>query len=869
MKNTLQQFIIAVALMSLFGLQPSVVIAQVTLDGSMGTSGQITGPDYDIGSEYGRQAGANLFHSFGQFDINAGETANFGVSPAIQNIISRVTGGQSWIDGTLRSTLSGTSDISGANLYLLNPAGVVFGPQAALDIGGSFHVSTADYLRMGEDERFYAIQYNDVLSSAPPSAFGFLDNDIGDISVEGRGEITEQEWQAHPSGLQVKEGRTVSLVGGNIEIRNGTVYQGVQTDAEGNPIYVQDTDDDGNLVYDEAGNPVFKQAYDEAGDLLYDEYGNPVFEKKMIRKTSGEISAPEGQINLASVASPGEAVLTESAPDVSSFETLGKITLSDNAVIKTSGEKSGDIFIRSGQFFADSFAVVEADTLGDENGGVTNIQADTVSLSNGGNIFSDSQGKGGGGSIVISGRDGVFAESVSVSDNSRIFADTTGEEPGSGDAGAVSIRATNLSLSEGGKISSETEGTGAGGDVTLQVGESLSVSGDSSRIYGGTKMDASDAGDGGNVLIEARDISFTDGGNILSESLGGGRGGNVTILAESVRFSSETEFSSKVHASTTSTEAYAGDAGNIFIKADDISFSDTGGITVSTHGPGNAGTIMLEAGRLDLDTGAEISSASNSEGQGGNAGEIGIRAEDSISLMNDSSVTTATSGGGHAGDIVLDTGRLDISSGAQISSASTSKHNGGDAGTVFIRASNIVRLSDNSEITTLAEDAGKGKITVVAGDRVYVWDSKITTSIKKGGNDAGDVNMNQEILVLNRSKVVANAWEGDGGNIRLIAEPFVQSWDSLVDASSEFGMDGTVYIESPEGDFASMVLMPANLLDATKWMKTPCASRSAEKTSRFVIKGRDAVPTAFDDWQPSPLTWFEDLDLDTEESPSK
>lgn len=827
MKNGLQQFIMAVALISVFSHQLSVVRAQVVLDGTMGTSGQITGPNYDIKSEYGRQAGTNLFHSFDQFDINRGEIANFGVSPAIQNIISRVTGGQSWIDGTLRSTLSGTSDISGANLYLLNPAGLMFGPNAALDIGGSFHAGTGDYLRMGETERFYAAQYNEVLSAAPPSAFGFLDSDPAPISVGG-GEVkmTEEDWENrqrdNPPGLRVRDGQTVSIIGGSIEIRN-TKYG----------IYTPE--------YDEDGNVVFKEEY-----KLNDEF-------------PAEMSAPEGEINLISVASPGETAFTESGPDVSSFETLGKITLSDRAVIKTSGEKSGDIFIRSGQFFADNLAVMEADTLGDENGGITDIRADTISLSNGSNIFSDTQGKGNGGSIEISGRDRDFAESVSVSGDSRIFADTTGTDPGSGDAGAVFIKTTNLSLSALGRISSETEGTGAGGDVTLQIAESLSVS-DSSRIYGGSKMDASDAGAGGNILVEAKDISFTEDGNILSESMGGGRGGNVTVLAESVRFSSEdADYPSRVYTSTFSTEAYAGDAGNIFIRADDISFNDNGGITASTHGPGNAGTITLETGRLSLDTDASVSSASESEGRGGNAGAIDIRAEDSVSMENGSSITTATSGGGDAGDIVLDTGYLDIRSGALISSASTSKHNGGDAGTVFIRADNLVRLSESSSITTLAEDAGKGRITVEAGDRIYVWDSEITTSIKKGGNDAGDVTMNQDILVLNRSKVVANAWEGRGGNIRLIAEPFAQSWGSLVDASSQFGIDGTVYIESPRGDFASMVLLPGKPLDASRWMKTPCAARSAEKISRFVIKGLDAVPTAFDDWQPSPMTWFDSL----------
>ncbi|MDM8525332.1 filamentous hemagglutinin N-terminal domain-containing protein [Desulfococcaceae bacterium HSG8] len=155
-------------------------------------------------------AGTNLFHSFQQFNIHSGESATFTGPDSVQNIISRVTGGDpSWIDGKLRS------EIPGADMYLLNPAGMMFGPGASLDLGGSFHVSTADYLGLENGERFYTMpQENEVMSVAAPTAFGFLNNEIGSISFEGRGEITEQEWKDNPSGLHVSEGKTISLIGG-------------------------------------------------------------------------------------------------------------------------------------------------------------------------------------------------------------------------------------------------------------------------------------------------------------------------------------------------------------------------------------------------------------------------------------------------------------------------------------------------------------------------------------------------------------------------------------------------------------------------------------------------------------------------------
>jgi filamentous hemagglutinin family protein len=178
-----------------------VAFAQVTLDGTLGPAGRLSGPNYQIPAEVGQQRGGNLFHSFGRFTIHSSESATFSGPNSVANIIGRVTGGEtSLIDGTLRST------IPNANLYLLNPAGVLFGENAHLDVQGSFHVSTADYLRLGESARFDARNPgNSLLSTAPPSAFGFLSEQPAQITVRG-------------SSLEVPVGKSLSLIGGDIEL---------------------------------------------------------------------------------------------------------------------------------------------------------------------------------------------------------------------------------------------------------------------------------------------------------------------------------------------------------------------------------------------------------------------------------------------------------------------------------------------------------------------------------------------------------------------------------------------------------------------------------------------------------------------------
>ena len=121
--------------------------AEVILDGSLGQAGSLSGPNFQIEQAFGQQRGNNLFQSFSQLNINNGERAHFTADASVDNIISRVTGGDpSHINGLLRAD---------ATLYFMNPAGVIFGPDSHIDIAGSLHLTTADYLRLGETDLFF------------------------------------------------------------------------------------------------------------------------------------------------------------------------------------------------------------------------------------------------------------------------------------------------------------------------------------------------------------------------------------------------------------------------------------------------------------------------------------------------------------------------------------------------------------------------------------------------------------------------------------------------------------------------------------------------------------------------------------------
>ncbi len=158
----------------LLTMKVPVVVAEVVTDGTVKGARAIALDEnltYQIAADDGRLVGTNLYHSFETFDINSGETANFLGSAAISDIIARVTGGSG-------STIAGTikSDIPEVNLWLFNPAGILFKEGASVDIGGSFHVATADFIGLKGGERFGVTTTKpSVLTIGKPETFGFVE----------------------------------------------------------------------------------------------------------------------------------------------------------------------------------------------------------------------------------------------------------------------------------------------------------------------------------------------------------------------------------------------------------------------------------------------------------------------------------------------------------------------------------------------------------------------------------------------------------------------------------------------------------------------------------------------------------------------
>ncbi len=558
----------------------SQAMAEVSLDGTMGTSGPLQGPDFQIKSEYGRQSGTNLFHSFDRFSLTSEQSATFSGPDSISHIISRVTGGElSNIDGVIGST------IPGADLFLLNPSGIFLGPNARLNLQGSFTAGTSNYLSFENGDRFYTTPIeSELLSSAAPSAFGFLPGDAAPIQMEGAGQVSIDQSDAFP-GLVVPEGESLSLIGGDIEITNGTY--------------------------------VIEETIDRFGQLR----------TGMVRPLGG-LSSPEGRINLVSVASQGEVSITDSGVDVGSVEAFGDVTLSDNARLDTSGSGSGDIYIRAGRFVA-SGAVIQSETRGDKDGGVIDIQADELIFTDGASIETSSFGSGNAGDIVMKvAGDVVLQGGDTTSGLTSILGNALGEEANAGNGGLISIDADNISIENGAFISSVSLGPGQGGDIRLSANDTFTIEGfgeeDFGRVNSGivasTFSREENAGSAGNVNINAPSITILNYGLVESVSYGMGRGGDMTLTGETIFLGKTVAEAGGGQISTGNWETSTdGAGGNINIKTHDLTILDGGAIRATASGPGAAGTIDIEAtgtirveGTSIIGGGSTIESASRS-----------------------------------------------------------------------------------------------------------------------------------------------------------------------------------------------------------------------------------------------------------------
>lgn len=800
--------IIGIAVTTPLFIAPEYAAAGVVLDGTLGRSGALTGPNYAITADLGKQHGGNLFHSFSQFNLVKNDIASFSGPASVTNIISRVTGGSaSSIDGTIRST------ISGANMYFINPNGIMFGPNATLDVSGSFHATTADYLKLGTDGRFDAsIPDQSLLTSAPPSAFGFASATPAPITVSD-------------SFLGVSEGNTISLIGGDIALTNA-VNNNTILYAPGGRMNLGSVGSAGELVLSSTGIDTSqfskmgtisisrtapkRYSYDlyagsETGGggsiyiageklvvdnawIVSDSWGNDVVNKNIvinsresIEMNNSAIIATETYSNSNGgsiyITSPSIA-LNSSSMNANTYSSgnAGDIKISANefvllsndgailsdALVNASGS-SGNIEIVAPTITLDSGVISSACrgiNLHGAGGSISLNVADSIKLLNTGTISTSTHGARDAGSISIN------TKSVEVQNEGWI----SSLSAGSGNAGTVSVHATEtVQVSSSGSIGSETYGSGDGGSVSI-VSNALTINDGiiSSSNWG--------SGTGGSVLITSKDLTINHGGMISSSSVAEFPSSDITGDAGSI--SIETSGAATISGTITAFTSSTGNAGNISINADNlmleravissgasgVSTGNAGSISVKSKnllrmsaskidatslGPGNAGGITVEADTLNIKEGSVISTAADVVS--GKSGSIHLTVA-GVTTISDSTVSSNTSGFGNAGTIAINTDLLRVLDTGQITSAAFGVGNGGN---ISITANGVVTVSGykqtdsgnmGSVISTETYGTGKaGNIDIIARNIELFDTGRISASAREGSSgEAGSINVKTE-----------------------------------------------------------------------------------------------------------------------------
>jgi large exoprotein involved in heme utilization and adhesion len=535
-------------------------------------------------------------------------------------------------------------------MYFLNPHGIMFGENAQLDVQGGFHASTADYLRLRDGGRFDARQPNNsILTVAPVEAFGFLTHTTAPLSVEG-------------SLLFVHPEKTLSLIGGDLAINQA------------------------------------------------------------------ELVAPYGRINLASVAGIGEVI-----PKYDDFivpALRGNITVQDSQ-ISTNGEGSGAIYIRGGQFVLVNSQIL-GETLGNEDGGVIDIQADNLKLQ--GVIGTNTKGSGNGGAIVIKVADTLIAS------HSLIIASSQSKEVNGGDTGNIEIKARRIALTDRTKIDSSTSGTGKGGSIIIKVADILAIL--ESSIVSNSLGKNIKAGNAGNINIKARQMMFKDNASLQNVTLGSGDGGSIVIEVDDILL-----FSGNSH--IVGNSLGKGKAGRIEINASQITIISSkilGGSVSTKTDAGNAGDIKIEARQIIIDK-TLIESTTSGVGQGGS---ITIKATDSLSIKNSSNINTnslSTDSTGNAGNIYIEATQMALKEGSQI----TNNTNGsGKGGTITIK------VSDNLIISGLDENEVRSGI------------GSSSTSRSANAGDAGQIDIHAKTVTLTKKAKIESMTQGHGNSGTII-----------------------------------------------------------------------------------------------------
>ena len=664
--------------------------AEIVPDGTANSLVVPNGSSFVI--EGGTAAGANLFHSFSEFSLPTGSEAFFKNAVSIENILTRVTGENiSKVDGLIRAN-------GNANLFLLNPNGIVFGQNARLDIGGSFLGTTANSIVFENGEQFSASDpvAPPLLTVNVPIGLQF-NGQAREIRVRGEGHrFTTDDPAFAPIvgennglGLQVKPGSTLALVGGDLLLEGATL-----------------TAAGGRIELGGVGVGFVRLT------------SLPSRDGHQWRFNYDEISF------FRDISLVRQAALDASGTGIGSMQIVGRqIMFSDGSIALLQNEGSqafGVLHTEASEsltltgttpdgMFTTGF---RQDTFGVGNAGNIEIMTGRLTILEGAQIFNQTHGEGNTGDTEIRATDSINLNGVSPF-NPRATSLIANASFGVGSAGDLAVSTRHLSLVGGAVLSTTTFGAGSAGNLLVNATEAVESIGLEPRINSTSVISATSFGVGnaGSVIINTSRAILRDGGQIASTARGSGNGGRVILNASELLEVSGTVLelnrSSEIDASATMVSELfqqifglppvpSGSPGDLEINTPLLSVKEGGLITVRNEGTGRAGNIQVNAETILLEAGGGIV-ASTRSGEGGN---IQLNLEDGLQLRNGSFISSEAGGTGNGGNVAIDT--------------------------------DTIALLDNSSITANAFEGNGGNISITTRGIFPSADSSVTASSRFG-----------------------------------------------------------------------------------------------------------------------------------------
>jgi filamentous hemagglutinin family protein len=778
----------------------------------------------------GEILGSNLFHSFEQFSVSTGGRVFFNNAANIQNIFTRITGrSPSTIDGIIQA--NGT-----ANLFLLNPNGIVFGRNASLNIGGSFFATTGDQITFVDGIQFSAVnpQSRSLLTISTPIGVQMGQN-AGAIINRSQASVSNAvNTSGLPVGLQVIPGEAIGLIGNGIFLENGNL-----TARSGRIELESVTKAQVSLNPFGSSYTLANTNINQLADIRLSDHSN-------IDASGEEVGsrASGGGIRLRGRTID---VIGESSIASSTYQGIGRdlrFIASDSLTLNTSfiatfnerEGQAGDVIVRVGD---------SVDLRGNPRG-VLGSQARINSIGNAGDIW-------------------INTDRLRVRDGFQIEASTLGK----GNAGTIQIRTERLEVS------------GSNREEITVARNSISVGQLPSGIISQVGIrSGNEASDAGNLSINTRQLVLRDGGFISTATFASGNSGNLTINAtESIEIRGATpaitrnQYRSGIFVSSEPGEnslgqpiSTSGSVGTLQITTDRLTVVDRAEISANNRGTGFAGLTTLNVRDLQIRSGGEIRASSLSSGNGGtlvvNADSIQLRGSGIIGSQRvPSSLAALGRSSGSVGNLEITTSSLDILNGAEVSVSGSGSGGAGEfSGDLFISADRI--NLDRGRLAASTQAIRGGNISLENVGLLTLNNNSVLSA--RATNQATDGNItvtapNGFVLATGENNdIIADAFEGRGGNITIKAQSILglnerrstpTNFTNDIDASSEFGAPGSVTINQINPDPSQGAIeLPTNIIDASSLVSQACSARGpiARTPGEFTITGRGGL-------SPSPI----------------